>query len=68
MIEDGRRVWKQYADIEMDSDEFVEIGVDFEQDGLVTTGAVGSATCKMMRVRDLVDFGTRWLLNKHPKG
>lgn len=31
IIENGERVWKEFVDMDYDSDKFVEIGVEFEQ-------------------------------------
>jgi aminoglycoside N3'-acetyltransferase len=54
-------VWKTYQDIELDSDQFPEIGAAFEAMGLVKTGLVGSAQCKLLPQRPAVDFATQWL-------
>ena len=61
ILEYGRRVWKTYQDIELDSDQFPEIGAAFEAMGLVKTGLVGSAQCKLLPQRPAVDFATQWL-------
>ncbi len=65
ILENGQRVWKQYQDIDFDSDEFHSIGADFEKQNSVRTGAVGSANCRLMKVKELVDFGTNWLMTAH---
>ncbi len=68
VMENGERIWRQYADIEMDSDEFTAIGEDFEKEKGMKTGVVGSADCRVMGVRELVDYGTQWLMQTHKKG
>lgn len=55
-LEEGRRVWKRFDDIEFNDDVFPEIGAAFEQSRPVSTGKVGAATCRLMRQRALVDF------------
>jgi aminoglycoside N3'-acetyltransferase len=50
-----------YADIEMDSDRFPLIGTDFESNGRVTIGQVGSAESRLFSQRDGIDFATAWL-------
>jgi len=65
VTENGVRVWKQYRDIEIDSDIFSDIGDDFEQDTrLVTMGRVGSAETRLFPQRPAVDFAERWLAQK----
>ena len=62
-----RRVWKTYQDIELNSDPFPEIGAAFEETGLVKTGPVGSAECKLLPQRPAVDFATAWLTRKRTR-
>jgi aminoglycoside 3-N-acetyltransferase len=61
IMEDGRRVWKTYDDIELNSDIFPEIGADFETTGAVTLGQVGSAQARLFSSRAAVDFAQDWL-------
>ncbi|PHA35866.1 AAC(3) family N-acetyltransferase [Bacillus wiedmannii] len=65
IIENGARVWKEFVDMDYDSDKFVEIGVEFERKGTVTNGKIGNATCRLMKQRDIVDFGTEWFRKKN---
>jgi aminoglycoside 3-N-acetyltransferase len=65
ILEHGQRVWKTYQDIEVDSDQFPELGADFEASGLVVNGMVGSAPCKLFPQRPAVDFAIDWLKRKH---
>ena len=58
----GRRQWKSWQEIEMDSDRFPLIGEAYEQSGgAVTKGKLGAAECILAPVRPLVDFGVQWL-------
>ncbi|MCQ6567073.1 aminoglycoside N(3)-acetyltransferase [Bacillus mycoides] len=65
IIEEGVRVWKEFVEMDYDSDTFVEIGVEYELKGTVTRGKIGNATCRFMRQRDAVDFGTEWFRAKN---
>jgi aminoglycoside 3-N-acetyltransferase len=67
ILENGRRVWKTYQDIELDSDQFPEIGAAFEETSLVKTCPVGSAQCKLLPQRPAVDFATEWLTRKRTR-
>jgi len=60
IIEAGERVWKEFEDFETNDDEFEEIGKVFETKSEVCIGKVGNATAKLMKQRELVDFGTAW--------
>jgi len=66
IIEDGKRVWKHFQDIEINADIFPDIGDDFEQDTrIVKMGHVGSADARLFPQRAAVDFAQRWLTQKH---
>lgn len=68
ILEEGRRVWKEYADIEVDSDPFPAIGAAFEEEGSVRTGLVGSARARLFPQRPAVDFATAWLAARRGAG
>jgi aminoglycoside 3-N-acetyltransferase len=58
---DGARMWGTYADIEVDSEPFAEIGAALEATGVVRLGQVGSATARLFPQREAVDFAVHWL-------
>ena len=58
---DGQRQWVTYDDLEEGSDDFEEIGEAFAATGLETRGQVGAGLARLCRVRDIVDFGVRWM-------
>lgn len=60
VLEDGVRVWKEYDDLDTDSDDFPPIGEAFEREHPITRGRVGSADCRLIRQRPLVDYAERW--------
>ena len=65
-IEDnGIRKWTQYLDLQLDSDEFIEIGHAMEAAGLITLGKVGNATCRLFRFKEAVDFTADYLKKRH---
>lgn len=61
VLEEGRRVWKSYPDIILDTDPFQAIGAEYEHTGAVKTGHVGSAQSRLLRQRPAVDFAVKWL-------
>lgn len=58
---DGGRKWVALEDYATSTRDFLEIGADFEESGGVRTGTVGHATARLMRQRQLVDFGVAWM-------
>jgi len=60
IIEHGVQVWKEFEDYDTDDEYFEEIGKLFEEKHDILIGAVGNATCRLMKQRTLVDFGTDW--------
>ena len=58
----GRSVWTTYEDIDLDEEDFPQIGAAFEQAYPVQTGLVGSAECKLFLQSTAVDFAEQWML------
>jgi aminoglycoside 3-N-acetyltransferase len=61
ILENGRRVWKTYDDIDLDDEPFDAIGADFERRHSVRKGRVGSAESRFFSQRAAVDFAVDWL-------
>jgi len=58
----GKRVWRSWQEIDMNSDRFPMIGEAYKASGgKVVSGNIAAAACKVVRVRPLVDFGVKWL-------
>ncbi|CAM3046515.1 AAC(3) family N-acetyltransferase [Paenibacillus sediminis] len=55
--------WVQFKDINFNSDDFDQIGTDFEKDcsGRYVRGHVEGASCLLAKQRDLVDYAVNWL-------
>ena len=60
---DGHRRWKLFRDIDINSDDFGEIGKAFEKryGDEISIGKVGLATARLFRQRLCVDFAVHWL-------
>jgi aminoglycoside 3-N-acetyltransferase len=61
IMEEGRRVWAWFEDIEMNESMFDELGNDFERDHPVARGRIGSAESRLFSQRAAVDFAVGWL-------
>ncbi len=58
----GKKTWIQYTDLDYGGDDFAQIGLDLEEKtSSVSTGPIGSATCKLVDFRSCVDFATEWI-------
>ena len=64
ILQDGRRVWRTYNDIELDEEVFGEIGADFERAVGVHSSRVGSAEARLFSQRRAVDFARDWLAKR----
>ena len=66
ILEQGRRVWREYLDLALDSDEFIQPGRLLDATDKVSRGQVGLADCRLFGVRDAVDTTADWLrVNRH---
>lgn len=64
LVENNMRVWKVYEEIVYDSDCFAALGEDFEKAQDVKHAMIGSAPCKLIKQRSIVDFAREWLKKK----
>lgn len=67
VLENGQRIWKTYEDIELNEEEFEQIGRAFEEQNRITIGQIGSATAKLFNQRNAVDFAQQWLTERYSK-
>jgi len=62
MMVNGQRRWVEIVDINLDSDDFLQIGEAFSSDtGLEIQGRVAMATARLMSQTALVDYGVVWM-------
>lgn len=61
ILENGKRVWKVYEEIDWDDAPFDNIGKDFIKTGAVRMNKIGQANAFLFRQRESVDFGVTWL-------
>lgn len=68
MMIDGKRVWKTFDMVDVDSERFPQIGKDFEaaHPEAYVTGKLGIGDVKLVQMKPLVEFGTIWL-KQHPE-
>lgn len=56
----GKRVWRVFKDIDYSDENFETIGMEFEKEGHVTRGYIGSAESRLFSQRKAVDFAAKW--------
>ncbi len=62
LIIDGRRRWLDIKNINLDSDDFPQIGESFSiESGLNKTGMVAMAQASLMPQKELVDYAVKWM-------
>ena len=62
VMQDGRRQWVTFDDVDTASDDFVEIGAAYAAAGQpLRAGKVAQADCLLLPQRALVDFAVRWM-------
>lgn len=62
MVRNGHVVRVRFEDLDGTSDDFGELGRDFEREtGLVTIGKVGQAEARLVDQRTIVDYAFEWL-------
>lgn len=59
--EHGIRIWKEYEDININSDDFVQIGMDFEKEHNINVGKIGNAESRLISQRELVNYAKEWM-------
>ncbi|MGL5714499.1 MAG: aminoglycoside N(3)-acetyltransferase [Paraclostridium sp.] len=65
IMENDERIWKEFTDINLSTDSFVDIGLELEVKGFVKSGGVGMAKSKLFKVKDSVDFCYKWMLDNN---
>lgn len=66
VLENGRRAWKTYRNVDYQTDSFLDCGAALEATGGVRLGPVGSADARLFAIRLAVDFATRWFTEHRP--
>ncbi|MGW7207908.1 aminoglycoside N(3)-acetyltransferase [Streptomyces sp. NPDC054837] len=59
--------WETVTEVSITSDQFDELGHDFERDRPVVRGKVGAADARLFPVADAVSYAERWLTAHRPR-
>ena len=58
---DGGRAWTTFEDLDLDEDDFDQIGEHLRSTGVVSTGPVGQAECHLVDLAPAVATARRWI-------
>jgi aminoglycoside N3'-acetyltransferase len=59
-MEEGRRVEREFTDINLTDGDFASVGARIDRESFVRRGRVGTARCRLIPIRDIVDFTVAW--------
>nr|WP_281279479.1 AAC(3) family N-acetyltransferase [Streptomyces griseorubiginosus] len=63
VLKNGKAEWWTYTDVNLDDSDFSRLGADFERmspSGTVRKGLLGAAECRLLDLRDAVDYAQHW--------
>jgi aminoglycoside 3-N-acetyltransferase len=60
MIVKKKRQWIEYEDLDYNSDDFEQLGKDFESETNYIPGKVGNAESRLISQREIVDYAISW--------
>ncbi len=60
MMINKKRQWVEYEDLDHNSDDFEQLGINFESEINYTSGKIGIAEVRLISQREIVDFAIDW--------
>ncbi|MDX2650507.1 AAC(3) family N-acetyltransferase [Streptomyces sp. PA03-1a] len=67
VVRGGRRSWWSYEDVALDDSDFAALGAAYEAEGTTRTGTVSGLRCRLLDLREAVDFAVRWMPVNRPR-
>jgi len=61
MMVKNQRKWVEWKELELNSDDFEQLGTEFESRFDFKLGKIGEAKARLISLRTIVDFGIKWL-------
>jgi len=61
MLVNNQRKWVEWEELDLNPDDFEQLGADFESTIDYKPGKVGEAKTHLISLRAIVDFGVEWL-------
>lgn len=63
MLVNNKRQWVEWEELNLNTDDFELLGLDYESKINYTPGKVGSAEARLLSQREMVDFAIEWFRN-----
>ncbi len=67
MMVNNQRQWVEWEGLDYDSDDFEQLGEDYESKINYKPSKIGLAEARLISIRDIVNFGIDWLKEKRMK-
>jgi aminoglycoside 3-N-acetyltransferase len=61
MLVKNQRKWVEWEELDVNSDDFEQLGNDFESKINYKPGKIGMAESRLISIRAIVDYGIEWL-------
>lgn len=61
MMVNNQRKWVEWKELDLNPDDFEQLGAEFESTNDYKLGKVGEADARLISLRSIVDFGIKWL-------
>ena len=61
MLVNNQRKWVEWEELDLNPDDFEQLGADFESTIDYKPGKIGLAESRLIPLRTIVDFGVKWL-------
>lgn len=66
ILVDGERRWTTWTDLDVDEDDFDQIGAALAHSGIETIGRVGAGEARLGSQRAIVDVAVEWMQSNRP--
>lgn len=66
MLVEGKRQWVVFDMLDLNSDDFEQIGAAYEAEIEYTPAQVGQAPMRLLHQRPMVDYGVKWMEQNRP--
>ena len=67
IMSDGKKIWKDYADLAYTCDWFDDVALYLIEQGIAHRGTVGDAACYVFPIRESVEAAVQWRIDRHSK-
>jgi aminoglycoside 3-N-acetyltransferase len=66
-MRDRKRAWIEYEELDYHGEDFAELGGGFAATGGERTAKIGAGIGRLLPMREIIDYGVRWLTEHRPQ-